>query len=437
MHVNLSLQQSPPFSVPVRFLISAPLFGLMAALVLLWYGPAAFSNRWSPEILAVTHFLTLGFLSMSMLGALMQLIPVLMGIVIPHAVLFSGLIHALLCLGCISLGLAWLLQFNQLFTAALLILGVTFSVFIVVTTERLLHSVNRHASRTMMMLALLSLVVTVGIGIYLSMGHNVRLSPLPLQQTDLHLSWGLMGWVVLLITAVAYQVIPMFQITDEFPVLHQRCMGWLIITCLLSLSLTYLWPLGNLKTAAGILLAGCLMIFSLTTLRVLYKRRRQVADPTLRFWQLAMICLFVLALAWSISTAINMQLPAIFSGILFIHGFAMTTINGMMYKIIPFIIWLHLSVHNKNLRNKGNRNSQVKVPHMRGIIPESHGMWQFRLNLISLALLLLATIWPWIYYPAVLLFSFSQGYLFHNLLKAVCFYRVKLNELSASIAING
>ena len=58
MRADLSLQQAPPFSVPARFLVSAPFFGLIAALVLLWHGPEMISHRWTPELLAVTHFLT-------------------------------------------------------------------------------------------------------------------------------------------------------------------------------------------------------------------------------------------------------------------------------------------------------------------------------------------------------------------------------------------
>lgn len=128
MRADLSLQQAPPFSVPARFLISAPLFGCIAAVVLLWYGPEVLAHRWTSEILAVTHFLTLGFLAMSMLGAMMQLLPVLMGMVIPRPILFSRIVHLPLFLGCLSLGLAWLLQIKPLFAIAMFLLGFSLSV---------------------------------------------------------------------------------------------------------------------------------------------------------------------------------------------------------------------------------------------------------------------------------------------------------------------
>jgi hypothetical protein len=151
----------------------------------------------------------------------------------------------------------------------------------------------------------------------------------------------------------------------------------------------------------------------------------------MKFWQLAMTSLALLTLIWAITTLMNMNLPILLLGVLMIHGFAMTTVNGMMYKIIPFIIWLHLSVQNKNLRDKGERNSQVKVPHMRKIIPQAVGLWQFRFHLISLVLLALATMWPkWFYYPAALLFVIAQATLLFNLSNAVRFYNIKAAELS-------
>ena len=432
MRADLSLQQAPPFSVPARFLVSAPLFGLLAALTLLWQGPDIITHRWTPGILAVTHLLTLGFIAMSMMGAMLQLLPVLMGMVIPRAIFFSSIIHTALFLGCLCLALAWLLPLDQLFIVAVFLSGFSFCIFIGLTSERLIRSANRHVTRSMMLLALLALFITTCLGIYLALGHGIKTVPLARALTDLHLSWGLLGWVSLLIIAVAYQVIPMFQITDEYPLIHQRWIGWSIFIALPGLSLTYLLPLETIRTVASMIVIVCLLIFALTTLWILHKRRRQLADTTMRFWQLAMTSLLLLTVVWSSSTLMDAEMPVFLLGVLMIHGFAMTTINGMMYKIIPFIIWLHLSVHNKKLRDQGERESQVKVPHMRQIIPEAAALWQFRFHLLSLILLLSATMWPqWLFYPAAFLFVIAQAFLLFNLLKAVHFYNEKIIELSS------
>jgi hypothetical protein len=321
---------------------------------------------------------------------------------------------------------------NALFMIAMASLLFSFGVFIVMATERLLRTPSRHATRTLMLLALLSLAITAGLGLYLAMSYSDAAFPLARQLTSLHLSWGLLGWVGLLIMAVAYQVIPMFQITNPYPLMLQRWLGWLICFALITLSLIQIWPLAILKTISHLLLAICLLIFALTTFWLLHTRRRQLPDLTLNFWRLAMVSLALTALIGLSLSVSGMKPPALLLGVLIIHGFAMTTVNGMMYKIMPFLIWLHLSSRNKTLRDNDQRASQIKVPHMRKIIPEAAGLWQFRAHLASLILLLLTALWPqWFFYPATVLFVIAQALLLFNLSSAVRFYRAKLAELAS------
>ena len=65
---GLSLKQAPPLSVPLRFFLTAPVFLLLAAMLLWHLGATVWASRWSAGVLALTHLLTLGYLSMVMLG---------------------------------------------------------------------------------------------------------------------------------------------------------------------------------------------------------------------------------------------------------------------------------------------------------------------------------------------------------------------------------
>jgi hypothetical protein len=103
---GLSLEQAPPFSVPLRFFLSAPLF-LVAAGV-----GAALLPEWmvvplSPATLALTHLATLGFLGMAMLGAMSQMLPVVAGVPLPCVRPIAWVSHLGLLLGTplLSLGL--------------------------------------------------------------------------------------------------------------------------------------------------------------------------------------------------------------------------------------------------------------------------------------------------------------------------------------------
>ena len=45
---GLSFEQAPPFSLPLRFFLTAPLF-LLAAAILIVLSPDALASRWTPQ----------------------------------------------------------------------------------------------------------------------------------------------------------------------------------------------------------------------------------------------------------------------------------------------------------------------------------------------------------------------------------------------------
>jgi hypothetical protein len=93
---GLSLDQAPPISAPVRFFLTAPLFAMVAAALILFFDPALLMSRFSLETIAVTHLFTIGFIAMVMLGALQQMLPVLAGVSLPKASLVATTSHILI-----------------------------------------------------------------------------------------------------------------------------------------------------------------------------------------------------------------------------------------------------------------------------------------------------------------------------------------------------
>ena len=87
MGPGLSYDDTPPFSAPLRFFLTAPLFGVVAGLTLL-FGGEILVSRWTPGALAITHLFAAGFMLQVMLGALLQVMPVLvLGPVADHLAL--------------------------------------------------------------------------------------------------------------------------------------------------------------------------------------------------------------------------------------------------------------------------------------------------------------------------------------------------------------
>ena len=79
MQALLSFDQSPPLAAPLRFFLTAPLFAVAAGFVIIVSGPDAMVSRWTPAVLALTHLLAAGFMLQVMLGALLQILPVVAG----------------------------------------------------------------------------------------------------------------------------------------------------------------------------------------------------------------------------------------------------------------------------------------------------------------------------------------------------------------------
>ena len=59
MGPGLSYDDTPPFSAPIRFFLTAPLFGVAAGLTLI-FGGEILVSRWTPGALAITHLFAAG-----------------------------------------------------------------------------------------------------------------------------------------------------------------------------------------------------------------------------------------------------------------------------------------------------------------------------------------------------------------------------------------
>jgi hypothetical protein len=417
---SLSLDQAPPIGVPLRFFLTGPLFAVAAALLLLWQGPEAFSSRWNPATLGVTHMLTLGSMGMIMQGAVLQMLPVVAGTPVQRPALVAAILHALGIAGVILLCSGLIFSAPLLLQVALPVLGsalLAFAALVVITLHRALP---QNMTARAMRLAALMLAATVLLGLVLLSNHAFGWW-LRERETaaNLHLTWGLLGWVGILVIGVAYQVVPMFQLTPAYPPRLVRWLAPLLFLLLLLLAAASHAPV--LRLALEILLTAGFAIFALTTLHLQHKRRRKLPDVSLDFWRggmISLLCAIVLWLAAQACTVLH-DAPSydLLLGILMLAGFAMSVINGMLYKIVPFLVWFHLQ------GNRGATGSNA-VPNVKVILPEVRARRQMWLHFAALGALLAAPLFPrTVFYAAALLFGASNLWLCLNLVAATRTYR--------------
>lgn len=433
MHPDLSFEQVPPFSAPLRFFLTAPWFGVAAGLLLAATGEDALASRWSSATLAVTHLLTLGFMLQVMCGALFQFLPVAVGQGIGRTKATATAVHVALTVGTLLLAAGFLNGQPVLLLAATALLLAGIGVFVLAAGMALWQAKSAATATPLLRFALSSLLVTAILGALLAAGLALPL-PFPFfDLTDVHLAWGLGGWSLALLIAVSSFVVPMFQLTPAYPPWLARAglPALLVLLLVWSLQATGFAPLWADFAArlAGFGLALMAAIFAIATLRLQSRGRRKASDATFGFFRFGMICLLVFAA----SSAAMLAIPALrddprlapWLGVLVIPGAFSCVIMGMLYKIVPFLSWLHLQRTGAPI---------ALLPNMRGFLSETATRRHPWLHLLALAVLAAALLFPALTRFAGLLLAASYGWLGYNLVAASLRYRRVRDRIPATVA---
>jgi hypothetical protein len=427
MHADLSFEQAPPIGVPFRFFLTAPLFGIAAGLLLFIQGGEMLASRWAPGALAGTHLLVVGFMLQAMCGALLQFVPVAAGGNIWRPRLVATIVHPLLVAAAVLLVWAFLSQQSALFMGAAHGFVLALGFFGGVVSLALWRTPARGPTIVALRIAVIGLLVTMALGVTLATGIARGAAWPLLTLTDVHAAWGLGGWALILLAGVSYFVVPMFQLTPSYPAWLARGLPLLLLAILLLWSVELLGLAGTDRMAVffgGLGLSG---VFATETLHLQSRRRRKVSDTTLMFFRTAMLSLLGVLL----SAVVFAMLPvlqfdpraAVWLGMLAVVGVFVSAINGMLYKIVPFLIWLHL-------QNLCGLHSVP--PTMNQMIAEKTMRWQFYAHLAALALLLAAVWLPVLARPAGLAFAITCGWLGVNLVSAVRAYWRFRNRIRAA-----
>ena len=331
---GLSLNQAPPIKVVLRFFLSGSLFGMLASVLIFFYG-SSLSSIASGSTLAIVHTLTLGVMASFMFGALFQMLPVIAGVHIKAPELISMRVNYALIFGTVFLIFAFFKGFNALFILAALFLSIAvFSTVFIMLKE--LGKIEHSNSSKGMLFALISLAVALIFALILiafRSGADIELNYLTLK--SLHYNFALFGWIALLIISVSFQVIEMFYVTPPYPKFYAKYLTVAIFS-LLILELVASIFLPALFSAIEGLVKLLVAIHALFTILRLKQKKRPLTDATILFWYFGMgsyILFFLLNLFSD-----NSLIAAIF-----FTSFALSIIFAMSYKIVPFLVWFHLN----------------------------------------------------------------------------------------------
>ncbi|MFZ6757132.1 hypothetical protein ACO0K9_07915 [Undibacterium sp. Ji50W] len=422
----LNYELSPAPATIFGCLLPAPWMGVLTGLLLTFGPQQGLPDRFSPLTLALTHCLVLGMLAPVMIGALFQLMPVVAGQAVtgarkiaPFVAIGSALIAAGLSLGFLRASNAGFVFAGVL---ALLLYG---AITLALLTSACEVAVVDATTRTLRWIVLaLLLVVALGISLAGNFAGWWQLDVI--YMLDLHVGWGLTGWIATLVVGIASTTVPMFwQTKRPSASWHRALPGVLWLPLLLAF-----WP--ALQPFA--LLLACLVIFLLASISfvTIWCAKRRF-DPAWSLWLVcaaSYMCAAVLAVFKHIGGSffsdfilpdfILQTLPW-WIGVLVLVGGAVLPVNAMLVKIIPFLVFMHL----RRQTPMGQR-----VPTMQAVLPPQRLRWQAHSVLLAFGLLLLLPLAPgWLAVAAGIAFSLSQAYLGSLLIMCLLRYRHELTAV--------
>ncbi len=335
----------PGFSFAVPFLATAllllPAFG--AAVAWVSWDLATGSPRSWPA-LAANHLGTLGWGTLTAMGALHQMFPAMLGI--SRRPGWPALVQfALTLLGLLLLVAGFVRREAGLVAAGGLTSWAGVGLFVLLLLGMVPHRRRWSLSVFGVLLSLLSLFVTVSWGALMAFNWWFPFAPglLLWAGVGVHAAVGLVGWFGQLVVSVSYYLLPRFT---GVRLAGDGALRWLLVLLNVSAVLLAVAALradaGPARLAAGLLaLAGVTYVRDLV--RFLRGGRSQAPDLTRWHWWATAaktLGLAILALGWLVGRLEGARV-ATAAGFGILVGWVSWAIMGQLYKVSPFLMWYY------------------------------------------------------------------------------------------------
>ena len=381
---KLTLSQAPPPARPLRWLLSAPVWGMSAGIWLLWHGESALTGRWSLQTVALVHLFTLGVLGNAMLGSLLQFVPVAAEGRLPlqgslpwlHTAFNVGL---MLFVFALDAGAR-----PGVMALAAILLALSPFAFALAALPSLLRGGAQRVVRAGIGFALCMLLLTVVLGVML-VGVLRGDIAWPLDRlADVHALFGLLGWVVGLMVAVGSITLPMFQGTTAIP--GRWLAGWMAV-CGTGLAAGAWWYLaGGTQTVLVLAVAPAALSFTAASLWLPWRAPRKRTTSLVLFWRFGSLALGI-ACVLGLFIAHGQVSPrwVMLAGMLGLGIGLPAMLAGMQLEIVSFLAWI-------GLRQDCPRG--VRIPGAGSLLPEHEKRMALMAHLIAAPVLCCAAWWP-------------------------------------------
>lgn len=334
-------QGGTPLWLPLPFLLTgvvgAALFGALSPLVM----PQALLAPGFPHVLALVHIVTLGWLTMTIMGASLQLAPVIL--VSPlRAARFAPAQYPLYLIGVALLITGfWLMNIPLLITGGSLIL-LAVAHYVVILGATLARATTRPLTARYLVAAMVYLCVVVSLGFTAALNFEFGFLGDGVERLLLaHITAGVVGWLTSMLIGVSYTLTPMFALVHGHPDDLGRRVFLLLNGGVVGLATGFGFGWMWLQALGGLSLAAAVWLFAYDYQRMLRARKRKPLDVTQRH-ALVSVGYLVVTVTAGISVALlggGTEPVLVALGLAALVGWLGQSVLGYLYKIVPFLIW--------------------------------------------------------------------------------------------------
>lgn len=344
---DLSTDVQPPLRIPLFHFLVALVFLLAGSLlgVLLTANLVPGSTRF-----VTVHLLLLGFVSLTILGAMTQFVPVWSGVRL-HSHRLAAMQLPLVGLGLLGLAVGYAVGAFDVVAGGSILAFAGFGVFVYDVGRTLLSVRPWDVTESHFALAVGFFLFAVAIGTTLALDFRYRLYPIGsvgrTNAIDAHLTLAVFGGILATIIGALYQLAPMFTQADtsRFDRSVRAVELRIFPVGVLALAGGRLFDVAFVATLGGFAVAISVAAFVLFLGRQL-SAATVIPGPMLPRYGVATI----LGGLWALSAGYAWLLDPVSSttrfgfgeiGTVLLFGTIGFVIVGTLYHVVPFLIWVH------------------------------------------------------------------------------------------------
>ena len=375
---SISQDFAPPFKLISPFFIVGSLFYLLASILIFFFGTDDLFFL-DFKVIALVHLFLLGFVMMSIFGAMAQLVPVVLEV--GHfAVELFYVIWPLLLIG------TFLMVFGFLAIHALLPYGgvivlIAMMIFImeIFLTIRKVKKFNTVMSSVLIANTFLFFGVIYGLIMALAYAGTIDTDISALLKAHVFLVIG--GYISITIMGLSAVLIPMFGLSHSYSKKPLKISIGMMSIAVILVALSSLIHFDFLKYFGDVLAIAALFthfyfIYVLFKTRV--RKENDIYAKSLIFSYLSLVISLFLVISYFISSYEPLMLA---TGWLMFFGFFAFIITGHLYKIIPFLVWFE---------RFSSLVGKEKVPMLADMVPKKSANVQFTSSAIGVVVILTA-----------------------------------------------